>query len=402
MHYTLRLIESRSDNAFEEHLKRAGVDQEGIRIIKSKARNLIIRVDNVSAPAANVLKQQLLSLGGDAAVHREAITGRSKDSTVYIIADERRLATLTKKLDHQPFGLGHLGEEIAALLQMRRRRPGKIALPSGEIDLSSGPVIMGVVNVTPDSFSDGGLYIDPDRAFERALEMIEEGAAIIDIGAESSRPGSKELSLAEETDRIRPVLEKLAGKIEVPISIDTRKAEVARLAVSSGAGIINDISAATHDPEMARTVLDTKAALVVMHMKGTPGNMQHNPQYTDPVTEIIEWLGARTGELLAEGIPNEKIIVDPGLGFGKRLQDNLEILDEIGDFHNLGFPVMIGYSRKSFIGMITGREPVERLSGGFAALGKCLDGGVQIIRAHDVKETSDFRKVWQAIERRGR
>lgn len=402
MRYTLRLIVSRSDAAFEEHLAQAGVDPEGIRIMKSKARNLIIRVDNVSAPAANIIKQQLLSLGGDAAVHRDAITGRGEKSTVYIIADERRLAILTEKLKNQPFDLPALGTEIERLLRIHHNPPEKIPLPHGEIDLTAGPVIMGVINVTPDSFSDGGRYLDPDKAFERALEMVEEGASIIDIGAESTRPGSKELPQAAEIERVKPVLEKLAGRLPVPISIDTRKADVARLAVVSGASIINDISGLRHDKEMVKVTLETKAALTVMHMKGTPANMQEDPQYTDAVTEIIEWLDTRTGGLVSEGIEREKIIVDPGIGFGKRLQDNLAILNELGDFHNLGFPVMIGYSRKSFIGMLTGREPAERLSGGFAALGKCLESGVQIIRVHDVKETADYCKVWKAIEQRGR
>lgn len=402
MRYTPRLIVSRSDAAFENHLAQAGVDPEGIRIMKSKARNLIIRVDNVSAPAANIIKQQLLSLGGDAAVHRDAITGRSEKSTVYIIADERRLAILTEKFKNQPFDLPVLGTEIERLLRVHHNPPVKIPLPHGDIDLTAGPVIMGVINVTPNSFSDGGRYLDPNRAYERALEMVEEGASIIDIGAESTRPGSKELPTTEEIERVKPILEKLAGRLPVPISIDTRKADVARLAVASGASIINDISGLKHDREMLAVALETKAALTVMHMMGTPEDMQEDPQYTDAVTEIIEWLDTRTGELLSEGIDRQKIIVDPGIGFGKRLQDNLAILNELGDFHNLGFPVMIGYSRKSFIGMLTGREPVERLSGGFAALGKCLERGAQIIRVHDVKETADYCKVWKAIEERGR
>ncbi len=377
-----------------------GIDREGVRIIAGKVKNLVIKVDNVDAPAANIIKQQLLSLGGDAAVHRDAIKGSSPSSTVYIVADRRRLTMLTEKLKYQPFGLAELGENIKQLIHIHDHPPEKILLSRGEIDLTNAPIIMGVLNVTPDSFSDGGKFLDPERASERVFEMIEEGAAMIDIGGESTRPGAAELSAEEELARVMPVLERLAGRIAVPISIDTRKAAVAKAAVEHGALIINDISALRHDPEMINTVLGTKAAVVVMHMQGTPTTMQENPFYEDAVSEIIEWLRTKTAELISHGLSAEKIIIDPGIGFGKRLHDNLEIIHEIGDFLSFGFPLMVGYSRKSFLGMVTGREIGERVWGGFAALGKCLEGGVQIVRVHDVRETADFIKVWKAIERK--
>jgi dihydropteroate synthase len=401
MHYPLRLISSHSRRILEKHLSRARVDPEGIRIIEQKAENLIIRVDNVPAAAANIIKQQLLSLGGDAAVHRDVIKGKPEESAVYIVANRRQISKLTGKLANQPFGLPGLGKEISKLLHTRNHPPERIKLKDGEIDLTGGPVIMGVLNVTPDSFSDGGLYIEPEKSYERALEMVEEGASIIDVGGESSRPGSKGLSAREELERITPVLEMLAGKIPVPLSIDTMKAEVARVAMESGASIINDISGLRHDPEMTQTAIETDAAVVVMHMQGTPETMQRNPHYEDPVSEILEWMDGRTKKLISLGFDNEKIIIDPGIGFGKRLRDNLDIIEEIGDFQSLGFPVLVGHSRKSFIGTITGRDTGERLWGGFAALGKCLDGGVQIARVHDVKETADFIRVWKAIERKG-
>lgn len=402
MRYSLRLISSRSSDTIERRLAEAGVDPEGIAIIKSKSERLIIKVDNVKAAAANIIKQQLLSIGGDAAVHRDVIKGEPPLSTVYIVTDRRRIDSLAEKLEHQPFALPELGREIIRLVEDRESLPRRIKLPGGAaIDLSNGPIVMGILNVTPDSFSDGGSYDDPGRAVDRVHEMIEEGAGIIDIGGESSRPGAGELPAEDELARVRPVLERLSGRLDVPVSIDTRKAEVARAALDLGAAIINDISGFIHDPEMIPLAAESGAALVVMHMKGTPETMQDDPVYEDVVSEIIQWLEERTGMLISKGVSSDKIIVDPGIGFGKRLVDNLDILQELGDFRSLGFPVMVGHSRKSFIGMITGRKPDERLCGGLAAVGKCLDGGVRILRVHDVKETVDFIKVWRSIELKG-
>lgn len=401
MRYSLRLVSHRNPRRLEKYLQRAGVTPAGVRIMASKARPLVIRVDNVSAPAANIIKQQLLSLGGEAAVHRDVIAGMPESSTVYIIADEARLEILSEKLGHQPFDMGSMGEEIRRLVETAASRRNILRLPDGLIDLSKTPVIAGILNVTPDSFSDGGEFIDPGRACDRALRMEDEGAGIIDIGGESTRPGSTIIDAEEEKARVIPVIERLNGRLSAPISIDTSKAEVASAAVAAGASIINDITGMTGDPEMPGVALETGAAVIVMHMKGTPETMQENPIYDDPVDEIISSLDSMTSSLLSGGIAKDKIIIDPGIGFGKRLQDNLEILDQVADFGTLGFPVMVGYSRKSFIGSVTGRPPEKRVYGGMAALAKCLDGGVSLLRVHDVLETADFIKVWEAIEEKG-
>jgi dihydropteroate synthase len=340
-------------------------------------------------------------MGGDAAVHRDAITGGPPQSSVYIIADRSRLAQLPAKFARQPFGLAELGTEIERMLGVLERPPARVSLPRGEIDLSAGPIVMGVLNVTPDSFSDGGAFLDPGAAHERALAMIEEGARIIDIGGESTRPGAAEVSVETELGRVMPLLRKLGGAIPVPLSIDTRRAAVARAALDAGAAIVNDVSGLRHDPAMIETARESGAAVVVMHMQGTPETMQANPSYTDVTGEIIAWFEERTAELVRAGLDREKIIVDPGLGFGKRLEDNLAILNELGDFAGLGYPVMVGYSRKSFIGTITDRDPALRLHGGLAALAKCLAGGAAFVRVHDVGETVDFLKVWKAIEGAG-
>ena len=402
MRYSLRFISSRSPSTIEEHLERAGVDPKGISIMMDKAESLVMRVDGVSAAAANIIKQQLLSIGGDAAVHRDVITGQPPSSTLYIFTDKRNVPTLSKRLSHQPFGLAELGGKITDLLSTLEHPPLSIPLPDGgAIDLSNGPVVMGIINATPDSFSDGGEFLEPERAIDRAFEMIEQGAGIIDIGGESSRPGSRELDADEEISRVAPIIEGLRGKTDVPISIDTRKAPVAEAAIELGASIINDISGLAHDPRMAETAARSGTAVVVMHMQGTPETMQDDPYYEDAVSEIIQWLAARTDDLVSAGVSRDKIIIDPGIGFGKRLIDNLAIFREMGDFRGLGLPLMVGYSRKSFIGMLTGRDPADRLWGGFAALGMCLDGGAHIVRVHDVGETVDYIKVWRAITAKG-
>jgi dihydropteroate synthase len=228
--------------------------------------------------------------------------------------------------------------------------------------------------------------------------MIEEGAGVIDVGGESTRPGAAELSVEEELARVMPVMKALGGAVSAPLSIDTRHAAVARAAFDAGASIVNDVSGLRHDPAMIEAARESGAAVVVMHMLGTPETMQSNPSYTDVTGEIISWFEERTAALVRAGIDRERIIVDPGIGFGKRLEDNLALLNELGDFTGLGYPVLVGYSRKSFLGRITGREPARRLPGGLAALAKCVAGGASFVRVHDVGETVDFLKVWKTIE----
>ncbi len=402
MRYKLHLISSTRRATLAGHLRRAGVDPAGIEIMTRKAETVVMRICGLSSAAANILKQQMLSIGGDAAVHREVIRGGPDDSCAYLISDAKRLEILAGNLASQPFGLGEAGSEIVRLLGMRSSPPAAVSLPGGSLDLTGGPLIMGILNVTPDSFSDGGRFSDPSAAAEKAARMAEEGASIIDIGGESSRPGATELHPAEELDRVAPVLEKTAGLSGAVISIDTRHSEVAREAVRLGASIINDISGLTHDPGMTEVASGSAAAVVVMHMKGTPETMQDDPGYDDAPDEISAWLESATDRLVEDGIARDKIIVDPGIGFGKRLEDDVEIIDRAGDLHTLGYPVLVGHSRKSFIGTITGRDrPEERTGGGLAVTGRCLDAGIQILRVHDVRETADYIKVWKAINGKG-
>ncbi len=258
---------------------------------------------------------------------------------------------------------------------------------------------MGILNVTPDSFSDGGSFMKVDTAVEHAINMVEEGADIIDIGGESTRPGSDAITVSEEIERVIPVIEKLSDRIRVPLSIDTYKAEVAQKAIDAGASIINDISGLRFDPDMPGVVSRNEVPVVIMHIKGTPKNMQTKPIYGNLIEEIIEYL--EESILIAEkaGIHDEKIIVDPGIGFGKTFEDNLEIIKELSEFKRLGKPVLIGASRKAFIGKVLGDVAVgDRVEGTAATVAISIMNGADIVRVHDVKEMKRVAKVSDAIK----
>lgn len=270
------------------------------------------------------------------------------------------------------------------------------------LNLGHRTCIMGILNVTPDSFSDGGKFFNFQHAINRAKQMVEEGADIIDIGGESSRPNAAPVSAAEEIRRVVPVVEELVKHIDVPISVDTVKAEVARRALDAGAAIINDITALTGDPDMAKVVADYDVPVVLMHMKGTPGTMQNNPSYEDPVGEISAYLRDAITRAEAAGIAREKIIVDPGIGFGKALGHNYTILKHLKNFEALGVPILMGTSRKSFIRKTleeNGREvPMEEIElGTQATVSASILGGAHIVRVHDVKATATTVRITDNI-----
>jgi dihydropteroate synthase len=259
------------------------------------------------------------------------------------------------------------------------------------------PKVMGIVNATPDSFSDGGRFAGPDEAAEHGRRLIEAGADILDIGGESSRPGSDPITAESELRRVLPVVEALAAGAGVPISVDTTKAEVARRALEAGATVVNDISAMAADSDMARVVADAGAGVVLMHMRGVPRTMQDDPQYQDVVGEIYEFLARRVEWAESSGIPRERIAIDPGIGFGKSMAHNLEILRNLHRFDTLGCAVLIGTSRKKFLGTITGRAVAERATASaVSSLVACVSGA-RVVRVHDVAATVDAIKVWGAV-----
>jgi dihydropteroate synthase len=276
---------------------------------------------------------------------------------------------------------------------------GNVKLRAGQFEFSfpRPALVMGIVNVTPDSFFDGGRFLDEEAAVAHALQLVEQGAEIIDVGGESTRPGALPVAEPEELRRVMPVIEQLAGRIKVPISIDTVKPGVARAALAAGASIVNDVAANRADGALWRLVAETRAGYVCMHSQGTPQTMQASPAYTDVVREVGEFFSERTRRLSDCGVGRDQIILDPGIGFGKTVEHNLQLLGAARSFTSLERPLLLGVSRKSFIGKLLGAELAARLPGALACACLAVAAGVQIIRAHDVAETVQAIRMTEAI-----
>ncbi len=270
-------------------------------------------------------------------------------------------------------------------------------IPSRTYETGRFPLLMGIVNVTPDSFSDGGAYFDPALAVEQAVRLVEDGADILDIGGESTRPGATPVPVSDELDRVIPVIRGLAGRVNVPISIDTTKAEVARQALEAGAEIVNDISGLTFDPDIIDVCRGSGAGVVCMHIQGTPQTMQDDPRYGDVVEEICSHLLARIADLVDRGLAEESIVTDPGIGFGKTADHNLELLASVGRFRELGRPVLVGHSRKGFLKRLLGRPVDERLAGSLGVSIALAAQHTDILRVHDVAATRDALSAWHTI-----
>ena len=270
---------------------------------------------------------------------------------------------------------------------LQKEREFKLNFSRRVLELSSRSHLMGILNVTPDSFSDGGHFFKLELAAKQGIRMAEEGADIMDVGGESTRPGSDPITLEEELSRVIPVIKELSEKTDAPISIDTYKSEVAERALDAGAEMINDISALRFDPQMKKIAAERRVPVVLMHIKGAPKNMQENPYYDDVIQEITNYLQESIQLGMNAGIKKENIIIDPGIGFGKRLQDNLNILKNLKEFLILDCPILVGPSRKSFIGKILDLPVEERLEGSLAALAVSIMNGANIVRVHDVKES---------------
>jgi dihydropteroate synthase len=273
----------------------------------------------------------------------------------------------------------------------------KLACRDHRLDLTE-PCVMGVLNVTPDSFSDGGRYPDTAAAVARGVAMADEGASIIDVGGESTRPGAADVDLRDELDRVVPVIEALARRVRVPVSVDTSKPEVMEAALVAGASLVNDVKA-LRAPGAIEAVARSGAAVCLMHMRGEPRTMQAAPAYGDVVAEVRQFLSERARACLAAGIARERIAVDPGIGFGKRPEHNLALLAALDRLADPDLPVLVGISRKSLVGIITGRPPGGRLAGSVAFAALAVMGGAAIVRAHDVAETVDAVKVASALKR---
>jgi len=386
-------------------LQDLGSDKGGVAIMSRKMKYAVVSVENVQARAANIIKQVMLSKGGECATPRDVLLKSTEPVRVLMMGTVAQFRDAVKNLSVQPFGLTGLAAELKTLF--REVFPDSEAareIVAGEhrLPLGGRTLMMGVLNVTPDSFSDGGLYDKFEGARDRALAMAREGADIVDIGGESTRPGADAVSIDEELGRTVPVIESVAGEIGVPISIDTCKAEVARRALDAGASIVNDISGLRFDPGMIKLVAERGVTVVIMHMQGTPRDMQENPTYDDVVGDITKFLRTRAELAIEAGVEGEKIIVDPGIGFGKTLEHNLEIMRRLAEFRSLGYPLLLGPSRKSFIGAVLDRLADERLLGSAATVAFAVARGADIVRVHDVKEMAEVVKMADAIARRDR
>ncbi len=362
-----------------------GVDPAGISLMSPKAAGRAVRLEGLSAWQANLLKQEMLSLGGDAAVHRGAIDCSAPTTAALLMGSVKHFRALLDKLAAQPPTMRLIGEEVRRGLADYDRRRFTLALGGREMVLGERTLVMGIVNVSPDSFYDGGRHFSVDEAVDHGLRLAGEGADLLDIGGESTRPGADPVSAEEEKKRVLPVIEALASRCDVPLSVDTYKAQVARAALDAGAAMINDISGLRFDPSMAEVAAASGAALVVMHMQGQPRTMQENPRYGNVTAEVIESLNGSLELAASAGVRPEQVLVDPGIGFGKALEHNLRLLRHLAELRVLGRPVLVGPSRKSFIGALCGAPAEQRLEGTIAAVTLAVAGGAQVVRVHDVE-----------------
>ncbi len=387
----------------KECMEKIGVDKEGIKIMLPKADFKIFKIDDLNSYAANILKQEALALGAEVAIRREALIRKTKTDAL-IFATAVQLEKLIEKLNKQPFGLKEVSFELKKFLRERK----KVLLLRGRVLSLSQPCICGIINLTFDSFSQDGILMQAQRerkkpeeiALRKAEEMIKEGAKIIDLGAESSRPFSRPISEEEELRRLLPPLKAIRKEFKnIFISVDTYKYKVAKEAAEEGADIINDITALRKSPQIISLIKKYNLGCVLMHMKGTPQTMQINPTYKDVIKEICKFLEKRVNFCLKEGVKREQLMIDPGIGFGKRVEDNLKIINHLEEFKFLNLPIFLGISRKSFIGKVLNVEVDKRLVGTLAAVVVAVLKGADILRVHDVKEINQAIKIVKAIRK---
>jgi dihydropteroate synthase len=394
----VRFLGTSTDDDVRREMIRVGCDLEGVRIMAPLARTIVLRVENLSAPAANILKQEMLAVGGDAATHRETITAKAPRGPAVIFGTRRALLLVAHRLGAQPFGLAAVGRAIRQVLETSRAP--RLTL-RGRSYPPGRTLVMGVLNVTPDSFSDGGRWLDPADALQHAEQMLADGADLIDVGGASTRPGAEPAPESEELARVLPVLDGLRV-LGAAVSIDTSTPRVAEAACERGAVLVNNVTGLRDSSTLAEIAARAGAGVCVMHMRGEPRTMQKNVDYDDLVGEVMASLAASVRRAEAAGIPRASIVVDPGIGFGKSGAQNLVLLRRLGEFATLGQPILIGTSRKSFLGTLAAENgvpaPVEdRLAGSLASAVAASLAGARILRVHDVCETVQALRVADAI-----
>ncbi len=393
--YLIRPLCLTSRGAASREMERIGVDPAGIARMLPKLDQQAVLIPKLRAVSANIIKQEMLSLGGDAAVARGTVACSVEQTDVLLIGNRKQLLGLCEKLKLQPFGLKQVATALSE--QLHRQQPSHWQTSRRRLSLDK-PLIMGILNVTPDSFSDGGKFTGLDGAVAHALQMESEGADLIDIGGESARPGAPQISAEEERARVLPVVEALANKLSIPISIDTWKSSVADACLQAGAEIVNDISGLSFDPVLAQVAARHQAGLVLMHTRGTPQEMQQNTVYDDLPGEVSSSLFRSANNARAAGLSADRIAIDPGICFAKNLQGNLELLRRLPELTALGYPLLVGTSRKSFIGKVLQQEnSSDRLFGTAATVALAVAGGARILRVHDVAAMRDVALMAHAI-----
>ncbi len=386
------------DKAKREILS-VGADVASVGIMDKKALNLAFKVYGCKFYHANLLKQESLSLGMETAIEKDTVTAKTQISDCLIIGDVKRLLLLSEKLKKQPFEfLRKLGETLYRYVKGIISPRLIFRYGSKSIDLRNSFLIMGILNVTPDSFSDGGRYNNIDRALKRCERMIEEGADIIDVGGESTRPGSDPVSLKEELSRVVPVVSKIKKRFDISVSVDTYKSDVAAAVLEEGVDIINDISGLNFDKKMPLILSKSNCGVIAMHIKGEPKNMQNNPKYEHLIYEINSYFENILQTAKQYGIEEERIVFDPGIGFGKTFEDNYKIINNLQSFKVSGRPLLVGLSRKSFIGYTLNESDTQnRLFGTIGANVTSFLRGANIFRVHDVKQNLEALRLAASI-----
>ena len=392
----IRCLHITNANEAIQQIKKVGVDPAGIKLMEGKILHFNLKIEGIEPRTANLLKQEMLSLGGDVAVDGRGLDCSTKRTDALLMGTQRHFERLIPKMEQYP-GLQLLGQSIKETIKNISKTHYSIHCRKRTLTLGKRTLLMGILNVTPNSFSDGGFFFEKEKAIAHGLKMVEEGADIIDIGGESTRPGSKPLESEEELRRVIPVIESITKEVDVPISIDTYKSNVAERAIGAGAEIINDISGLHFDPRLAKVAAKEETPLILMHIRGTPETMQKDVHYDSLFSEILQYLkdSIRTAE--SSGVDPRKIIIDPGIGFGKTVLDNLLIIKNLYEFRILGKPILLGTSRKTFIGKILNAEVEDRLEGTLSSVAIGVLKGAHIIRSHDVLQAKKAIAVADAI-----
>ncbi len=374
-------------------LDKIKVEPASIRYFTVKDRIHFLFFEQTANQLCNIIKQDMISAGGDAAVSREVGRFIKGKSNLLLMGTEKQLNIFVEKSCSQPPTIKKIGQNVQTLLNSLNAGDLKFKIKNRTYNCKNKIYIMGIMNITPDSFYDGNKYNNYRDALSGIREMIKQGADIIDIGGESTRPGSEKITAKEEIKRVLPLVKFIKKNYKVPVSIDTYKSEVARAVLSEGADMINDISGLRFDPKTAGVIAKHKASVVLMHIKETPKTMQKNPQYSNLICEIKDYLSGSIKIALDNSIKFNNIIIDPGIGFGKSAEHNYIILKRLNELKALSRPILIGLSRKSLIGKVLNNEAKSRLNGTIALNTLSIVNGASIIRVHDIREHKEVKKL---------